>query len=437
MAISLEPRALIEAEARALLTRANRVRPLALTETTVVAASFSMDAQAAIERLLSEGRHDCRRRVRDFIAWLRSDNGQAASLEECQRRFVFLRLRFNAVLTHLDLFSEVLTQRSEAETGVFLAGLDALAYDALDVPDLPLEIPPVVCYLQRGQGASIRRSRTRLPGGGENPVAIIMVPRERMVGSGIASSLVHETGHEGAARLRLVESMRSVLQRLSHEQPTDAASWLVWDRWCSEIIADLWSVARLGIGATLGLMGVVSLPRPFVFRRTLDEPHPIPWLRVVLSARIGNALYPHPQWAGLVSTWHAYYPLRGLDAPYRELLERLSGHMDTFIEALLSHAPAELHGRSLGTVLRSSDREPAALARTYREWTAAPLRFRAAPPTLAFAVVGQARADGAITPESEGRVLAHLLTNWALRSAVDITLNRPTRSRRHSKATAA
>jgi len=33
-------------------------------------------------------------------------------------------------------------------------------------------------------------------GGGENPVAIVRVPRERMVGNGIASSLVHEVGHQ-------------------------------------------------------------------------------------------------------------------------------------------------------------------------------------------------------------------------------------------------
>ena len=37
-----------------------------------------------------------------------------------------------------------------------------------------------------------------------NPVAIIRVPRERMVGHGIASSLVHEVGHQGAALLGLV-----------------------------------------------------------------------------------------------------------------------------------------------------------------------------------------------------------------------------------------
>ncbi len=59
---------------------------------------------------------------------------------------------------------------------------------------------------------AIRRARTRLPGGGDNPVAIIRLPRERMVGSGIASSLIHEVGHQGAALLDLVNSLRPLLQ---------------------------------------------------------------------------------------------------------------------------------------------------------------------------------------------------------------------------------
>ena len=69
-----------------------------------------------------------------------------------------------------------------------------------------------VCYLDRGVGAAIRRARTRLPGGGDNPAAIIRVPRERMVGGGIASSLVHEVGHQAAALLGLVSSLRPVLR---------------------------------------------------------------------------------------------------------------------------------------------------------------------------------------------------------------------------------
>ena len=114
-----------------------------------------------------------------------------------------------------------------------------------------------------------------------------------MVGSGIASSLFHEVGHQGAALLSL-ESLRPVLRGLRKGSPSDAAAWDLWERWISEIVADFWSVARVGVASTMGLMGVVSLPRAFVFRINPDDPHPAPWIRVKLSAAIGKALYPQP-----------------------------------------------------------------------------------------------------------------------------------------------
>ena len=87
------------------------------------------------------------------------------------------------------------------------------------------EPPPVICYLDRGHGAAIRRARTRLPGGGENPVAIIRVPRERMVGSGIASSLVHEVGHQASALLDLVNSLRPVLIGCNSKAGGEQVAW--------------------------------------------------------------------------------------------------------------------------------------------------------------------------------------------------------------------
>ena len=106
------------------------------------------------------------------------------------------------------MFADVITQRSETETGVWLSGLDVVAGDALALPGY-YAAPPVICYLDRGIGAAIRRARTRMPGGGENPVAIVRLPRERLVGSGVASSLVHEVGHQAAALLGLVDSLQA------------------------------------------------------------------------------------------------------------------------------------------------------------------------------------------------------------------------------------
>ena len=99
---------------------------------------------------------------------------------------------------------------------MWLSGLDVVAADALALPGY-YDAPPVICYLDRDIGAAIRRARTRMPGGGENPVAIIRVPRERMIGTGIASSLVHEVGHQAAALLDLVDSLRPALRRMQRD----------------------------------------------------------------------------------------------------------------------------------------------------------------------------------------------------------------------------
>ncbi len=406
-------------EARALLARLARVKSFALLEPMLPAAAIVPAAQTAIENFLVKGRRELQELVHGFLQWLQSPEGRVASPAEAQHRFTFLRLKFNIVLTQFDMFSDVLTQRSENETGVWLSGLDVVSADALAVPGDYYQPPPVICYLDRGVGAAIRRARTRMPGGGENPVAIIRVPRERMVGSGIASSLIHEVGHQAAALLDLVNSIRPVLCGLQRGSGSDRLVWQIWERWISEIIADFWSVARVGVGSTIGLMGVVSLPRAFVFRLNLDDPHPAPWIRVKLSAAIGNALYPHPQWERLATLWESFYPLEKLAPQQEALFIRLQESMPGFISLLVHHRPKTLRGRSLVEVLNVGQRQPARLAALFNLWRRTPAAMYQAAPSLVFAAIGQARADGRISPQSEGTLVAKLLTHWALRSTLD------------------
>jgi hypothetical protein len=419
MAISSYALWSLSQEARALLTRLARVRSFALVEPMLPAANLLPATQDAIERHLVLGRHQLRQAVRHFLEWLGGPAARQSTAAQAQRRFTFLKLRFNAVITQFDLFNDVISQRSENETGVWLSGLDVVSADALSLPGGYYDVPPVICYLDRGIGAAIRRARTRLPGGGSNPVGIIRIPRERMIGSGIASSLIHEVGHQGAALLDLVNSLRPVLQGLQHERPREREVWRLWERWISEIVADFWSVARLGISSTMGLKGVVSLPRPFVFRLNVDDPHPVPWIRVKLSCAMGDAIYPHPQWKRLADLWQSYYPIDGLDPERRQLLMRLEQGMPAFVAVLMNHRPRALRGRTLVEALEVSARQPAQLAQLFRSWNETPEQMYRSAPTLVFAVLGQASADGQLTPEDESALLAKLLTHWALRSTLD------------------
>ena len=93
--------------------------------------------------------------------------------------------------------------------------------------------------------------------------------------------------------------------------------------------------------------------------------------------------------------------------------------MPAFVTLLVNHRPRSLRGRSLREVLAAPERQPGNLTAAYQLWRDQPERMRQAAPSLVFATIGQARADGKISPEEESRLLAYLLTYWALRSTLD------------------
>jgi hypothetical protein len=409
---------MLEQEARALLTRLALVRPLVLDGPMVPAAALLPEPQLAIERFLTAGRQHLHELIHQFLDWLRSPLGQEADAEEAQRRFTLLRLRFLRVLTHFDMFDNIIAQRSDAETGVWLAGLDNVSSDALHLHGRYFEAPSIVCYLDRGMGAAIRRARTRLPAGGANPVAIVKIPRERLVGNGIASSLFHEVGHQAAALLDLVASLRAVVSGFAERSRGNRFTWQLWERWISEIVADVWSVARAGIASTVGLMGVVSLPRPFVFRLSQDDPHPAPYIRVKFSAALGEAIYPQRAWSRLVELWESYYPIGRLDASQRQLFADLEHSIPTLVDIILSHRPTRLRGDTLLEALDTDELQPARLRRLLQDWRVSPQDMYRARPVVVFAAIGQGRADGKLTPEEESTVFTKLLTFWALRSSL-------------------
>jgi len=167
---------------------------------------------------------------------------------------------------------------------------------------------------------------------------------------------------------------------------------------------------------------VVSLPRVFVMRVDVNDPHPAPWIRVRLSCAMGQALYPDPQWQAIAQIWESFYPLNGLAPEHRQLFATLEGTIPAFVNLLVTHRPAALGGKSLREALRVDERQPARLREMFRSWQGSRSAMYAAPPSLAFAVIGQARADGAITPEQESATVGNLLTQWALRSSLDTSV---------------
>jgi hypothetical protein len=160
------------------------------------------------------------------------------------------------------------------------------------------------------------------------------------------------------------------------------------------------------------------MPAAFVFRDVPGDPHPIPFIRVKISAAIGQALYPHPQWAHITELWSSLYPSAGLERERRELFAELEASTAAFADFLVSHRPRRLGGQMLGEAIGSADRTPQRLL-TLFEQRRSVAKLTQLRPSLAFAVIGQARNHGVITPELEGDLLAELLRRWAWRATVD------------------
>ncbi|MEZ5040230.1 MAG: hypothetical protein R2828_10065 [Saprospiraceae bacterium] len=400
-------------ENQALYTRLGQAKSFELSMPMVAAANISLAARKAIFDTLGEGVQDMKAKIKAFNIFLNAK--QRLRPEEAQKTFSLLKLKFNWLLDSMDIFADVLTLRGEHGNGVWLSGMDALAEDALVLDDEYFVAPPLITYLDRGHGAAIRRARTRLPGGKSNPVGVIRIPRERMISTGIASSLVHEVGHQGAALLGLISSLRQTLRQKAALDVANRDIWEWYERWISEILSDFWSVAMIGIGSTTGLINVVSLPSYFVFRLKKDDPHPPPWIRVRLSIAIGAKLYPDAQWTRLEKLWDRLYPIHQAGTGQIQAFKRLEALIPKFVHLLVHHSPPALKGKPLHSIFPTAERQVNKLRALHREWNQKPALMKKARPSLVFAVVGQARADGQIMPQQENLILDKMLRAWALR----------------------
>src|SRR3954465_7330921 len=133
-------------EALSLLSRLEMVKPFALTMPMVVAANIPDEALKGITDLIVSGNKELKKGIKRFIGWVKHPASNDVSAEEVQSRFALLKLRFNSLLDELDVTS----QRSEHDTGVWVAGLDALAADALKLKGNYYQPPQVICFLERG-----------------------------------------------------------------------------------------------------------------------------------------------------------------------------------------------------------------------------------------------------------------------------------------------
>ena len=321
-----------------------------------------------------------------------------------------MELELATAYTFFDTYMDVLTQRLTPDLAPLLAGCDRLAWDAMSRPHPALRLlaMPVV-FCDRGFAAAIIRQDVRLPGRSVNPLPLIQVPYSRLLEKYNLTSVLHEAGHQSLARLGLLKSLRAALGRAvsakAHNLPGRFALWT------SEIAPDFWGFCLAGAAQASSVRDILSLPPADVFRLSEYDPHPPPFLRVLLSFEWCRQVWGSGLWDEWERDWLRLYPLRSAPPDAAKILALGYRELPRIAQALLTTPLPPLGGKSLPELFDLASVHPERIANIAGEVAQRRLRLATLPPCSQLSVF-RAILDRSLLPLD---ALDRLMTQWLMK----------------------
>lgn len=327
----------------------------------------AVEAWGRIERYLNLA---IRRHLAATVERLRVEaNGLTAQLANAQTieqlklvrtRLLAFRRLYVAVETIPDFYGDAINTRSSPKLGSILRALDLIAARSMEsvLHQLGKQAPPVLTYIDKGLGASILRANVRLWDSGTlSPVAAIKITRHNLYRP---TSLLHETGHQVAHLLGWTgEFMTLLRQGFARAVPHEVLE--AWIAAASEIVADIHAFVHCGYAAVAALHDVVAADEDAVLRYIPGDPHPIPYIRVLLNVEYCRRMYGAGPWDDLAYAWRDVHQLGRAEPGTRAFLEYSDGMLPRLAELSLLHPMTAFGGRSIVELVDPAKVRPDAL----------------------------------------------------------------------------
>lgn len=321
-----------------------------------------------------------------------------------------IELDMSRVYTFFDTYMDVLTQRRSGELGPVLAGCDVLAYQAMrrEHPTLTaIEAPLVFC--DRGFGAAIVRESVTFPDGTPNPMPLIQIPYSRLREKCNLTSVLHEAGHQSLTRLQLVRALpaafRTALERAGAPKPVCD----LYALWAFEIGPDFWGFCLCGAAQAAAMRDLFAMPPTHALRLSVTDPHPPPYLRVLLTFDWCRRAFGRGRWDEWEREWEQLYPLTGgITSEARRLLQSARRFVPVVGDALFNHRFRELENRALVDLFDLTAVSPAEVRRVAAGAASGVLNLRGLTPCAQLAVFGEIKQMRAMSEER----LDEVMTAW-------------------------
>lgn len=311
--------------------------------------------------------------------------------------------------TFFDTYVDVLTQRRSPELGPLLAGCDALAWDALkrDLEALRGVLRPLV-YCDRGFGASFLRDGVPMPDSSPNPLPLIQIPYARLREKHTLTSVLHEAGHEAMNRLGLKRPLAAAAEESVRRAGGPPALAEMVGLWMRELGPDFWTFGASGAAQASGIRELLALPPRDVYKISPGDPHPPPFLRVLLSIDWCRRAWGPGVWDEWEAEWLEFYPPDAAPEPWRDVLTAARKLTPVVTAMLFSTRFGGLEGRTFPEVFNLDTLEPAKLIGRVQGLDAGSPEFRSLRPCEQLSVFRWMREAGRATPER----LDESMTRW-------------------------
>ena len=306
-------------------------------------------------------------RTADDIARRLARASSPEAVAEVREALLGFRRAYTRAETSVDFFEDALSTRAAPETGTLLRACDHIATRSMAEALTPLgrQVPAALTYLDAGLGASVLKAGLRLwDGTAENPVAAIKVTRHNLLR---ATSIIHEAGHQVAHMLGWNDQLRAALLAASPDRRVGES----YASWATEIAADAFAFAHTGYASVAALHDVIDGPDDAVFQYLPTDPHPVSYLRLLLTIEWCRLSFGEGPWETMDATWTADHALEQAPGSLREFLAACVAALPVMAAVVLRGQYAAFRGGALTSVVDPQRVSPAALAQLERSLGAA------------------------------------------------------------------
>ena len=154
-----------------------------------------------------------------------------------------------------------------------------------------------------------------------------------------------------------------------------------------------------------------AMPPAHALRLSVTDPHPPPYLRVLLVFDWCRRAWGRGQWDDWEREWELLYPLSGMSGETRRLMRDARRFVPAIGAALFNHRFRELETRALVDLFDLSAVSPSAVQRVAAQAASGVLDLRGLTPCVQLAVFAELRQMRAMSEER----LDDVMTTWLRR----------------------